>query len=713
MTPVTGALRPTSTAVADGDRLAAVAAPVRDPLWFVSRQLQTQGFLADDGGSPVAVTVALTTAPLTLDGRPLTGPVAPAVEAEPAVPRDRVDTATRVRWATELFRRVADAGVPAATVVALRAGLAGASPLRPVLAGSSVGPVAGLLPDPVALWTTWSAAVGPDGTTGTLPALPGAGSSRAAIDPVVRAWVAWLSPRLGPVGGSRAPARWDARSVAYTFGLAAGQVTLTAPDHDGGTVEWHTFDRSAAATAPVAAAPVTVRPSPVRYAGMPERGFWTLEDGSVDLGALATQDPARALLVAFANGYANDWFVVPVDLPDGLSAVATLQVTDTFGTVTTVPAAAALDGPHARFRLWELAAPPTANDAAIGARLLLPAAAPPLEGPPREDVLLGRDEMANLGWLVELTTTDDDGAPVDRYRRWLTLRADDASTTPARAGSGPTSGGAATTPYYRLGTTLADFWYPLRAQADGSLGLATVPVGATDVTDLGVLGSLVPHAAGTAVDDDAIPRTGARVTRVDRVTATAGGRRVWSARRRGPGTGEASSGLRFDTVGDVRATQNVVVNPGLTVADRTAGGARALVGAGRAAAAAVGWEVVGAKGGRATSAVEPATRTRDGWQLHVTASVAHSGAAQKLAPPAPAGAELSAWVYVLRGQVGLVGGRTVTGRPLAQSSTTGRWEHLTARATGAVPQVAVVAQGGAAEFLVDRLTVRLDPTPAG
>jgi hypothetical protein len=709
VTPVTGALRPTSTAVADGDRLAAVAAPVRDPLWFVARQLQTQGFLADDGGSPVAVSVAVTTAPLALDGRPLTGPVAPAVEAEPAVPRDRVDTATRVRWATELFRRVADAGVPPATVAALRSGLAGASPLRTVLAGSSVAPVAGLLPDPVALWTTWSAAVGADGSTGTLPALPGSGSSRAAIEPVVRAWVAWLSPRLGPVGGTRAPARWSGRAVGYAFGLTAGQVALTAPDHDGGTVEWHTFDRSAATAAPAAAAPVTVRPSPVRYAGMPERGFWTMEDGAVDLGALATQDPARALLVAFANGYANDWFVVPVDLPDGLSAVASLQVTDTFGTVTTVPAAAALDGPHARFRLWELAAPPTANDAAVGARLLLPAAAPPLEGPAREDVLLGRDEMANLGWLVELTTTDEDGSPVDRYRRWLTLRTDDAATGAAR----PASGGAAATQYYRLGTTLADFWYPLRAQQDGTLGLATVPAGATDVTDLGVLGSLVPHVAGTAVDDDAIPRTGARVTRVDRVAYTAAGRRVWSARRRGPGTGEASSGLRFDTVGEGRATQNVVQNAGLTVADRTAG-ARALVGAGRAAAAAVGWEVVGAKGGRATSVVEPATRTRDGWQLHVTASVAHSGVAQRLAESVPAGAELSAWVYVLRGQVGLVGGRSVAGRPAAQSSGTGRWEHLTARASGAVGQVALVAEGGGAEFLVDRLTVRRDAQrPAG
>ncbi|HET7801547.1 MAG TPA: hypothetical protein VFL38_14080 [Humibacillus xanthopallidus] len=703
MTRVTGALRPASTAGTDEQRLAAVTAPVRDPLWFLARQLQTRGFVADDGGSPVTVAVGRSTTPLTVDGKPVTAPLEPDVEAEPPTPRDRIDTATRIRLATELFRRVVDGGVPPATVATLRAGLAAAYPLRAVLAGNPAGPVAQALPDPVALYAAWAAAVGAAGTTGTLPPLPGAGTSRALIEVAARSWVGWMTARLGPVGGPTAPPKWDGTTLAYAFSatgrVGSATLTLTAPDYDGEGLDWHSFDRSALASAPPAGPPAAVRPSPVTYPGMPERGFWTMEDGTVNLDVLAGQDPSRQLLVSFAHGFGNDWFVVPLTLDSGATLITSLTVTDSFGTVTPVLPAAALDGPAARFRLWELTAASATTDAGVGMRVLLPGSPPPLQGPSTEEVLLARDEMANLGWLIELATTDEDGAKVDRYRRWLSLRSErDPAFTPGSAGD---------TLYYRLGTSLPDYWYPLMSTGAG-LALAAVPPGATDVSSEGVTGTIVPHVPGSTVKDEEVPRAGTAVSRVHRLVQTPAGRRVWRARRRTAGTGEASSGLRFDTLGAPAVTPNLLSNPALALASRTAAAA-AVSKVGRSPSLGRDWQVVNPKGGRTEARLEPSTRGQEGWQLHIVANKPKSGVAQTFATKttAPAAAEAAAWVFVIRGQVSLAAGPGGVMKPGAMSTTTGEWELLRAPASKSpVTQLVVLAQGGAAEFIIDGASVR-------
>jgi hypothetical protein len=709
MSMVTGELHPVSTATTDVERLAAVTAPVRDPLWLLSRQHQTRGFLADDGGSPVSVAAATTTAALVVDGRPVSTPLEPDLEAEPPTPRDQLDTATRVRLATELFRRVRDAGVPAATLGSLRAGLATDHPLRPVLAGSGMATVAAALPDPVSLYAAWAAAVGLTGTTGKLPPLPGAGRSRSKIEVAARAWVAWMTPRLGPAtadagAGPGAPKHWDALRLAYSFDGTAdlGSATLTyrCEDYDGRGVEWFTFDRAPGAASLPQPAPVVVRPSPVTYPGMPERGFWTIEDGTVNLDVLAGQDPTRQLLVTYAHGFGNDWFVVPLELEPGVSLVTALTVTDSFGTVTEVGSAAALDGPTARFRLWEQTPVGAAADVALGSRLFLPTATRLQESTPTEDVLLVRDEMANLAWLVELTTTDEDGGQVDRYRRWLTLRTEgDPTFHPATQGQAR---------YYRLGTGIPDYWSPLVSDGD-DLRLAALPPGAVDVDQIGVMGTLLEHAPGTRVGDEQVPRVGTRVRRVNRVLTTATGRRAWRARQRTPGTGEASSGLRFDTLGAPASPPNLLRNPALLLAQRTAR-VEALTASGRKPSLARDWQLVNTRGGHTEALVEPATRSEGGgWQLHVVTTKARSGVAQQFASKAqaPKSAEARAWVYVIRGQVALSAGPGGSMKAGAVSQHTGRWEHLTtANSRSPVTQLVLLAQGGPAEFIVDTASVR-------
>ncbi|HET7474581.1 MAG TPA: hypothetical protein VFJ97_00985 [Dermatophilaceae bacterium] len=553
MTALTGAsLHPWSTAATEPERLAAVAAGVHDPLWLLARQFQTGGLLAEDGGTPVTVTMSHLQAPLSVAGRPAAGQVEPLVEAEPAPAGDLVDTATRVRLASELFRLAADAGVGDADLSLARAALATSYPLGARGETGALAAFDGRLPDAVALYAAWLAAVGPDGGHGSLPAEPGVDPSlRAALDAPARAWVRWMTGRVGTPGGGVTPQAWSELLLGYAFtGTAAlgGQpVELSAPGYDGDGLDWHCFDRASLPATPSPGPVTVVRPARVSYQGMPEPGYWTIEDGDVDLDMLAGIDPARELLVAFAHSYAGDWFLVPLPVAPGVVLVTGLTVVDTFGTTTEVLPSARLDGAGSRFRLWEVQAPSSAAaDGGVGLRVLLPSAPPPLEGPPLEDVVLARDELANLGWLIELTTTDEDGERVDRYRRWLVARPSvDGGGAPAPVPDGSL--------VYRLGTTLPDHWYPLEAAEAGPDGhrrlrLAALPDGACEVSDEGVRGRTVSHQPGTAVDEDIVSAVGTRVRRVDRLTYTPNGYVVWRARRRETGAGEATSGLRFDVI---------------------------------------------------------------------------------------------------------------------------------------------------------------------
>ena len=560
-------LRPISTASSTEDERAALAAAIADPLWLLARQWQTGGLMADDAGTPVHVELAHATMTIQLDGTPLAAPVAAMIEAERPPSAYAMAICERTRLAAELMRRLRDAGLADAPIAALRAALSHAYPLPHSTVGASQAPFAGRLPDAAALFTALAAVLAPDGSGGPFPALSGVDPADAptaqAAEAAVRAWFAWAHPQLGPAAGlgtpedaDIAPAAWDPERLDYRFALTAdlpdGTVTLRADGYDGTGIDWHSFDRSTLAPLgnAAAAATIEVRPSPVRYAGMPRPRFWELEDGNVNLDLMAGRDPAHALLAMFAHAYANDWFVVPLDVAPGASLIERLTITDTFGTTTDIAPTAALDGPGARWSLWELsttplpAVAPNEGDAAAGLRIHLPIAGSILDGSLLEDVLIARDEMANLAWLIELTTLDRDGSPVDRFRRWLQLRvADDPTFNPAA------HQGAAG---YRLGPTLPDNWYPLvgdrSTTAAPRLLLAQLPPGATDVSDEGVQGRLIPHHVGTVVADEEASRSGSRVRRLDRLMRTSSARHVWRARVKQPGTAEASSGLRFDVL---------------------------------------------------------------------------------------------------------------------------------------------------------------------
>jgi hypothetical protein len=528
----------------------ALSAPVADPLWLLARQWQSGAFRATDGGSPVRTALGVAVGPLLRAGAPVVGPVEPGVEPEVQPSATQLSTARRVRLASELLRRLADAGLAAPAVEALQTAWQHTYPFPALPAAPpAVHVAASRLPDPQRLLPLLSPTLATDPTNGKLPTLPGVtAANAAAVGTAVRGWYVWArgSFTVSTAPTLPAPAAWNGSTLRYSVAVQArppdGSVTLASSDYDGGGLDWYVVDRSAVTPgpAPPAPAPVIVRPTPVTYPGMPRPRWWEFEDGDVNLDALrADADSARAVLATFAHTYANDWFVCPVAVDVGWAQVSSLQVTDTFGVTVDVPCIAARDGDAGPWRMWDVSRPSGPADAAAGLRLFWPVQPPALDGPVLEEVLVSRDEMANLAWLIELQTQDRHGTTVDRYQRWLQLRdasADEPAADAAR---------------YLLGTPAPDYWYPLRT--DGAVGaqvlrLAGLPSGATGVPDTGVRGVLVPHSATTQLAVMTASRQGERVVRRERLVLTPQGVRTWRVRVAGPGSGDASSGLRFDVL---------------------------------------------------------------------------------------------------------------------------------------------------------------------
>ncbi|MFZ1412731.1 MAG: hypothetical protein WAS07_14870, partial [Micropruina sp.] len=229
--------------------------------------------------------------------------------------------------------------------------------------------------------------------------------------------VAGLFADADPAATSWQPTRFE-----HTASLAArrsadpfGETTLTAHRYDSDNLDWYEFDVNGevnlGTTAAEAGEPVTrtVMPAPVTAPGLPARRFWEFEDGRLNLAALqpAETDLAQVLMIETLSGFGNDWFVIGLDLPVGhLVTSDSLVVSDTFGVRTLLrPIGDPALGGSGRWGLFQHAMPFGADEPeGVLIRNLLylaPRLAQPIVGPVVEQVLLARDEQANLGWAVE------------------------------------------------------------------------------------------------------------------------------------------------------------------------------------------------------------------------------------------------------------------------------------------------------------------------
>src|SRR5918995_3457420 len=177
---------------------------------------------------------------------------------------------------------------------------------------------------------------------------------------------------------------------------------------------------------------------------MPASRLWEFEDGRVNFGAVEAQpeDLGRMLLSGFALVYGANWMLLPLEVPVGaLVRITRLDVRDTFGRATTVPPTAASGD-------WGMFGVSRADGTRDGALMIVPALASSLQGRDVEDVLLLRDEAANLAWAVERAVEGQDGLPADQAQ----------AAHEAVAPSSPPSLPAVVRPY-RLRTDTPPYWF--------------------------------------------------------------------------------------------------------------------------------------------------------------------------------------------------------------------------------------------------------------
>jgi hypothetical protein len=538
--------------VRGGDPAIGLRAAIHDPLWLLGRQWQMGELLGEDAAFPVAVRVETDEWPLTrfrpgdaggtpIDYAPSAMPLEVIVEREPSrapTLRLSLDAWTRLRWL-----------LAAAGQDGLAAALAAAHPLpAPAVAIDAADARLRLL-------------AGPGAGDGLAIAAALASDPGAVPADVVTAFLAWVQEQ-SPKGAGEC---WLTDRLEYRFAVAGstavGEVTLTAPEYTGGGLDWHDLDidgdAAHALNAPATQPASTVAhllPTRVSFAGMPAERFWQFEDATVNFGAVsaAAEDLGRLIAVEFATVFGNDWWQVPVAGRFGtLISVRSLVVRDSFGEnvliePTDTAAATRASAPWRIFRQTDeqLAAGAGPAPALL---LLAPVIAGALEGDAIEEVLLLRDEMANLAWAVERIVEGADGRPRNRsieYGSRLTAAPAPSLASPAQL-------------VFVLQTAVPEHWIPLVPVRDPKNPVATAAIvlqrgslltqdgSMRPITAQGVL--LEPKISPWYFHEEEVPRAGLRITRLPSVARWLDGTPyAWISRRVTAGRGEGSSGLRFD-----------------------------------------------------------------------------------------------------------------------------------------------------------------------
>ncbi len=405
------------------DLTTGLEARVHDPLWLLARQWQVGEFVGCDGGSPINAQVQWTTSSFDryacgtgpthrYDG---TQPIEVLVERETVRPTTAAADIQQTAEAGLHFLRLLDA----ANLGRLRPAYLKQYPLA-VPSDSDTDSlrlgsiVLGRVINGVQLYADLVTSLGQPNPALTLDA-----ADSAAVLPITKTWMTWFQALFSePI--ETVP--WSPERMEYGFmlGAAADSAALVAQEYDGGEVDWYTFDRSFSSTLTSSSAQSTsttrtIPVTPVTFVGMPARRFWEMEDAAVDIGALTAgaQDLGRLLLREFALIYGNDWFQFPLVLPAGCQAsITSLVVSDTFGVTTTVPHYASADGATSSWRIFAMGPdglPNTPNLLVVppnGVGLLNSASV--------EDVLLLRDELAEMAWGVEHSAVGPSGTTIDR-----------------------------------------------------------------------------------------------------------------------------------------------------------------------------------------------------------------------------------------------------------------------------------------------------------
>ncbi len=413
------------------------------------------------------------------------------------------------------------------------------------------------------LYTYLTGGAGRHAWDGIASILPG---HRSAIEVAEKAFIEWYTTTFTqpPSAGEDA---WLSDRLEYQFACGAPEgateTVFNADEYYQGRLDWYNLDvdRSRKTLGrleqmppdPQATSLQALIPVPITYDGMPNTRWWAFEDRRVNFGAVtpATTDLGKLLFLEFGLVYANDWFLIPLTLDAGSSA-----------------AGAGRDDAWQRWSMFTLSVkgnePGQAADTGL---LLLPVVPKIQEGRDLEEVMLVRDEVANMVWGVEKTISlasgrDKPGAEaaagtLSYYQRLLDESLGGLPPTPAITPAAPIA--------YNVMNRVPENWIPFipvhvpndiratqlqRAAMPRLLkGDPNPPAKVRPQTVLLRDGLDTTPKARYFLHEEEVPRAGALVSQGYQRTRWVDGRViVWLGARKQTGRGEGSSGLRFDQI---------------------------------------------------------------------------------------------------------------------------------------------------------------------
>lgn len=539
----------------NADDSAGLEMRVADPLWMLGRQWQFGEFRGEDNGSPIAVTASFRKEKTThysfldngakqeLGDAPLEARVE-AIAVEPSDIRSKVRIGQKIE---DLIRTSFPAEVAGDLIRKLRVEY-------PLTADERIDRrsrlffnlMAGRVIDGGRLWERIQKREFP---TGEFEPLAG----------VVERLEGWYRQLFLPTDGHTS---WDSRNLAHRFHVhGSDDIRLDAPDYQSGHLDWHSFDRAEIRIDPTEQSKESEATIPVRvsFAAMPDKRLFAFEDSALHLSGMDVEDDdlVRLMIIDFSLISGSDWFTIPIRMELGeLCWTHRLTVKDVFGVKTAIESR---DGQFLGtdpLRVWDAFKIRDRHALSFAAAdhflYLPPVTSFPQESRPLEELLLLRDEYANMVWAIEKIVCNGMGTPTDGYD--LHLERNGPFLTGKEGRQEPTDGN----PRFRLASPVPTNWIPylpFHAGPDGAdielrRAMMMRNESAIEPEDIHPISRLAGKDVST-IREEAVPRAGVRLqlTR-QRARWTDGNTCIWLGRKVLTGRGEGSSGLTFDQLLD-------------------------------------------------------------------------------------------------------------------------------------------------------------------